>query len=112
MLIFKYPFHIKYKQEIIKKILEKKIIQNLREDPSWEGGINLPLTEEWKSIDLNNKSDLKYHGSRQLRFIFPNNDNMIEGMRLKDCINYMTNYELNLIKKHFDEVISGFIIEG
>ena len=54
------------------------------------------------TLNLKNKQYLKYHDSRQFRFISDNNK--LTGLRCKDEINYFTVDEVNKIKKSLDEI--------
>lgn len=88
------PFPISQKDYVISKVIEKNL--NLKKNYSFEGGFELPLTENWLSCkELNNKHLLKYHNSRQLRFVIDNN--YVVGLRLKDSINYMSDDEITNI---------------
>ena len=105
-ILFVKPFDIKLKDLIIKKILETSNLDGIRSDPSSEGGINLPLNQEWISAELKNKKYLDYHDSRQLRFMNCLSDNnKIIGIRCKDGINYFTDEELTRIKQCVNEII-------
>ena len=104
-ILFVKPFDIKYKDLIIKNIIETSNLDGIRSDFSSEGGVNLPLDLEWRSIELKNKKYLDYHDSRQLRFMnCPYNDNKIIGIRCKDGINYFTDEELTKIKQCIDDI--------
>ncbi len=88
------PFHISLKEYVISKVLLNNL--KLKQNFSFEGGFELPLTNDWLNYEkLNNKHLLKYHNSRQVRFVIDND--YIIGLRLKDNINYMSDDELNEI---------------
>ena len=101
---FNKSFNVINKKKILEYVLKNCKLKDLREDFSYEGGINLPLTKEWSLIDLKNKRLLKYHNCRQLRFVY-SDINTISGLMLKDGINYMTDHELTTIKECFDNYI-------
>ena len=105
-ILFVKPFDVKLKDLIIKKIILISNLDGIRSDPSSEGGINLPLNQEWVRVELKNKKYLDYHDSRQLRFMNCSNDNnKIIGMRCKDGINYFTDEELTKIKEYVDDIL-------
>ena len=47
---FTKSFNEQYKDEIVEKLIEMCNINGMQSDPSFEGGINLPLTSEWFQI--------------------------------------------------------------
>ena len=100
-------FPIKLKDTVIRQVLSKSNLQHLTENCSYEGGFNLPLTDDWLLLDLKNKDLLVYHNARQLRFIKEND--YITGLRLKDDINYMTDEELSHIKNCIDDSVRFLI---
>jgi hypothetical protein len=102
-IYFRVPFDIKYKDYIVEQLIKNSDLEGMQSDPSWEGGINLPLTQEWFTLNLKNKQYLKYHDSRQFRFISDNN-NKLTGLRCKDEINYFTVDEVDKIKKSLNEI--------
>lgn len=102
---FSKSFDEKYKDEIVDKLIEMCNIPGMKPDPSFEGGINLPLTTEWYQAELQNKKYLNYHDSRQFRFI--SQYGKVSGMRCKDEINYFTEDEINKIKKCMETIISN-----
>jgi len=102
---FSKSFDEKYKDEIVDKLIKMCNIDGMQRDPSFEGGINLPLTTSWYQVELQNKHYLDYHDSRQFRFI--SQYGKISGMRCKDEINYFTDEEINKIKKCMETIISN-----
>lgn len=105
-IYFSKSFDEKYKDEIVEKLIEMCNIPRMQRDPSFEGGINLPLTHEWYQLQLQNKQYLDYHDSRQFRFI--SQYGQVSGMRCKDEINYFTDEEINKIKKCMETIISKY----
>lgn len=105
---FTKTFDEKYKDEIVDKLIKTCDIHGMRSDPSFEGGINLPLTPSWYQLksNLQNGKYLDYHDSRQFRFI--SEYGKISGMRCKDEINYFTDEEINKIKKCIENIISTY----
>lgn len=103
------PFSQENKEKIISDVLQNCNILGLRKDNSYESGFNLPLTEEWKLANLNNKKYLDYHDSRQIRFRTDLNGNYYK-LGFKDCINYWSNDELNELKKCIDSAIKKHIL--
>ena len=104
-IYFSKSFDEKYKDEIVDKLIEMCNINGMQRDPSFEGGINLPLTPSWYQLkpNLQNGKYLDYHDSRQFRFI--SQYGKVSGMRCKDEINYFTEDEINKIKKCIEEII-------
>ena len=100
---FSKSFDEKYKDEIVDKLIDLCNIPGMKPDPSFEGGINLPLTTEWYQAELQNKKYLNYHDSRQFRFI--SQYGKVSGMRCKDEINYFSDKEINKIKICMEEII-------
>jgi hypothetical protein len=77
----------KNKDIFVNSVLAICNLDGLKSDPSYEGGFNLPLTDDWFHKDLNNKRFLHYHNSRQLRFVKDHNTNEIIGLRFKPLKN-------------------------
>jgi len=81
------PFHAKHKDTITNIVIQEiKNRSNLfiRSDPSYEGGFNLPLTQQWLSTDFgaHQNSIVVYHDSRQLRYCTNGRDHdIIIGLR-------------------------------
>jgi hypothetical protein len=96
------------KKKFILHVIEICSLTELRSDPSYEGGFNLPLTYEWYKKDLINKEYLKYHDSRQLRFVKDHNINKIIGLRYKDGINYWNDDELQTLKESIEKILLDF----
>ena len=105
---FTKSFNEQYKDEIVEKLIEMCNINGMQSDPSFEGGINLPLTSEWFQIKskLQNNRYLEYHDSRQFRFI--SQYGKVTGMRCKDEINYITDEEINKIKDCIESIITKY----
>jgi hypothetical protein len=108
-IYFTKSFDEKYKDEIVEKLIKKCNINGMKSDCSFEGGINLPLTQEWFQLKpkLQNKQYLDYHNSRQFRFI--SEQGKIIGMRCKDEINYITKDEMIKIKNSMEEIICYYL---
>ncbi len=102
-IYFSKSFDEEYRDEIVKKLIKMCNINGMLPDPSFEGGINLPLTSEWYQVELQNKQYLDYHNTRQFRFILQSGK--VFGMRCKDEINYFTDEEINKIKNCIEEII-------
>jgi len=96
------------KDKFISDVIEICNLTGLRSDPSHEGGFNLPLTYEWYKKDLINKEYLKYHDSRQLRFVKDNITKKIIGLRYKDSINYWSDDELQILKESIEKILLDF----
>lgn len=99
-------------QSVFDKIKELNITElyELKYNYSAEGGVELVKTTEWLNyLDIHPDEYVrdvhKYQSTRQLRFIFDNNNNIM-GARCKDGINIFTHYELNTIKIIFNQVLS------
>jgi hypothetical protein len=96
------PFHIKYKDDIAMKCLDSSVnivlLSNLELNGSYEGGFQLPFTNEWYLLlnKLPNNDLLKYHSHRQLRFV--EKDQYIVRLRCKDSLYYWSNDELTAIR--------------
>jgi len=103
-ILFSKPINITHKNDLVKEIIKSCNINGVRSDPSHEGGVNLPLTPIWYTLNLQNKQYLIYHDSRQFRFI--SKDDNIIGMRCKDEINYLTDDEINSIKNSVELYIT------
>ena len=105
------PFSREKKEEVMREVIlrakNQQQLVGIRMNHSYEGGFELPLTNEWRNMDLKNKQYLQYHNARQLRFV--ENDHMITGLRVKDGINYMTDDELNTLKGYVDAVVEDML---
>jgi hypothetical protein len=97
----------KNKDIFVNSVLAICNLDGLKSDPSYEGGFNLPLTDDWLKKDLINKKYLQYHDSRQLRFVIDHNLNEIIGLRFKDGINYWTSYEMSTLIESIENVLSN-----
>ena len=107
-IIFSKGINETSKDKFVSEVIKNCNLNGLRSDPSCEGGFNLPLTKEWYIKDLNNKEYLKYHDSRQLRFVTNHRINKIYGLRYKDGINYWTNNELQILKESIEKTLLDF----
>jgi hypothetical protein len=105
---FTKTFDEKYKHEIVDQLIESCNIHGMQSDPSFEGGINLPLTPSWYQLKstLKNGKYIDYHDSRQFRFI--SQYGKVSGMRCKDEINYFTDEEIDKIKKCMETILSKY----
>ncbi len=104
---FKQSFPNDKKEFVVRKVIDRckydNLLGGITMNHSAELGFELPLTYEWRKVDLNNKTYLDYHSARQLRFV--EQDGIVTGMRLKDGINYMSDIELNKIKELVEKTI-------
>lgn len=104
------PFDSAIREQIAQLVVEelRPILPNIRVDPSWESGFNLPLIgTKWATKDYGEhlNSIIKYHGSRQLRFSFDNFDNKVIGLRFKDGIVYWSDQEVQALLDCVNRVI-------
>lgn len=85
-------------EKIIKNTLNlakhSKILSEMTQNFSCEGGFQLPLTTEWCRRIASTPSSglLQYHNARQLRFVMDNGS--LTGLRLKDELPYWSHEEL------------------
>lgn len=106
-IILKQPsLEIKIKKELISRVTEFVITEDneeymlygLEKDCSHEGGFTLPWTTEWRSKTFNNRDiALRYHNSRQLRFVH-NSEGDVISLRFKDNCNYWSVGEIAMLK--------------
>jgi hypothetical protein len=107
-ILFSKSINDSSKDKFISDVINICNLNGLKSDPSAEGGFNLPLTSEWFNIDLTNKHCLKYHDSRQLRFVKNHVANKIIGLRYKDDINYWTNDEILMLKESIELILLNY----
>ena len=107
-IVFSKGINETLKKKFVYEVIKNCNLDKLGSDPSYEGGFNLPLTYEWFIKDLDNKEYLKYHDSRQLRFVKDNSTYKIIGLRYKDGINYWTENEILLLKESIEKVLLDF----
>ena len=107
-IVFSKSINTLSKDKFISNVIEICNLTGLISDPSCEGGFNLPLTHEWYNKDLINKQYLKYHNSRQLRFVNDYTTNKIIGLRYKDGINYWNDDELQILNESIEKILLDF----
>lgn len=94
------------------KVLNNPILSELQKNYSYEGGFELPLSNNYFAAnpDITNNQHIKYHNTRQLRFVKQNGD--IIGLRLKDNIPYWSEIELKELEKLIHEELNNCIMNG
>jgi hypothetical protein len=112
IIYFSKPFNSKYKNIITNNVIQeiiKKSNLEIRSDPSYEGGFNLPFNNKWRSFDFGSHLNniIKYHDSRQLRYYTDGIDHdTIIGLRFKDGINYWDQYEIDILLKTINDLLN------
>ena len=99
-----------FKEQLINNVINviklKNLIPDISKNYSSEEGFELPLTEKWFKTNFINKDiALKYHSSRQLRFI--DDGNVIRGLRFKDDCNYWSDEELYILYNEIQKFINN-----
>ena len=104
------PFNSKYKQTITDMVIDEiksKSNLNIRQDPSFESGFNLPFNEKWLLFDFGHHLNRlrEYHDSRQLRY--HDDGQRVYALGFKDGIKYWDNEEIEILMNTLNKILAS-----